>query len=109
MPCTASETCTNTVGSYSCACTKLVNQAPAMTSNTAPSGVVSSSSDFPTYPAFQAFDFGGNTGGGGMWISEQYKAPALLYRLNISDDNATTSTRIDVISIGELRVFACGP
>ena len=78
--CSADRTCTNTVGGFSCLCTNPVNQVPAMTSNTAPSGVASSSGDYfdGTYPPFKAFDVGGSTGGGGMWISQQDKAPAIL-------------------------------
>jgi hypothetical protein len=78
-PCAPDQSCTNTIGGYSCQCITLVNQVPTMTSNTAPSGVAFSSGDYAgSYPPFQAFDGGSTTGGGGLWISEQNKAPARL-------------------------------
>jgi hypothetical protein len=76
--CAADHTCINTIGGFGCQCNTLVNQLPAMTSNSAPSGLVWSSGDYSGYPAFQAFDFGGTSGGGNLWISEANKAPAII-------------------------------
>ena len=79
-PCAADHTCINTIGSFDCRCNTLSNLVPAMTSDKTPSGTVTSSGDFSdgNYPAYRAFDAGGTSAGGGMWISQQNKAPALL-------------------------------
>jgi hypothetical protein len=58
-----------------CSCVTSTSQVPAMTSDTAPSGTVTTSGVYSaSYPAWQAFDSSNTT----MWISETYETPAWL-------------------------------
>lgn len=58
-----------------CSCVISSSQVPVMTSNTAPSGAVTTSGVFSTsYPAWHAFDGANST----LWLSETFETPAWI-------------------------------